>query len=78
MSRRAKHVFRVNVPDRWMAEIHYITGPDEITVKAVAFEEIEDLDEVIERGPDWNTIDKIIITLNRSTVTPFPSCAPGA
>jgi hypothetical protein len=31
----------------------------------VRFEEIEDLDEIIETGPDWHDIEQIIITLSR-------------
>jgi hypothetical protein len=50
-----------SVPDRWMAEISYLDGKQ----KTIAFEELEDLDEIVERGPDWNTIEKIVITLNR-------------
>ena len=50
-----------SMPDRWMAEIRYLDGKQETTT----FEELEDLDEIVERGPDWNTIEKIVITLNR-------------
>ncbi|MGM4875780.1 hypothetical protein AB7645_31645 [Bradyrhizobium sp. 956_D2_N1_5] len=49
-----------------MAEITYLDGKQQ----TIAFEELEDLDEIVERGPDWNTIDKIVITLNR----PGPPC----
>jgi hypothetical protein len=66
MSHRAKAIMGTSVPDRWMAEITYLDGKHE----AIAFEELEELDEVVERGPDWNTIDKIVITLNR----PLPPC----
>lgn len=52
-------------PDRWMAEIRYLDG----TQRTVALEEIEDLDEIVEVGPDWHTIDAIEIRLNR------PRCA---
>ncbi|MBR0827037.1 hypothetical protein JQ596_15965 [Bradyrhizobium manausense] len=45
-----------------MAEITYLDGRPQQTTE---FEELEDLDEIVERGPDWNTIDKIVITLNR-------------
>lgn len=69
MSHRAKEICGTNVPDRWMAEIHYMTGPDEITLKTIVFQELEGLDEIIERGPDWNTIEKIEITLNRPTIS---------
>jgi len=29
------------------------------------FEEIEDLHDIVERGPDWNAIERIDVTLNR-------------
>ncbi|MGY8683336.1 hypothetical protein Q2941_36990 [Bradyrhizobium sp. UFLA05-153] len=66
MSHRAKAIMGTSVPDRWMAEISYSDGKQE----TIAFEELEDLDEIVERGPDWNTIEKIVITLNR----PLPPC----
>jgi hypothetical protein len=52
--------------NRWMAEIYYVDGAIEI----VAFEEIEQLGKIIEQGPNWNSIDKIMITLNRSSASP--------
>lgn len=55
------------MPDRSMAEITYLDGKPQNTI---TFEELEDLDEIVERGPDWNTIDEIVITLNR----PLPPC----
>jgi hypothetical protein len=55
-----------SMPDRWMAEIRYLDGKQETTT----FEELEDLDEIVERGPDWNTIDQIVITLNRPLPPP--------
>jgi hypothetical protein len=61
MSHRAKAIIGLSMPDRWMAEIRYQDGKQ----KTVSFEELEDLDEIVERGPDWNTIDQIVITLNR-------------
>ena len=61
MSHRAKAIVGPSVPDRWMAEISYLDGNQQ----TIAFEELEDLDEIVERGPDWNTIEKIVITLNR-------------
>lgn len=55
---------------RWMAEISYNHGkPAEI----VSFEEIEELHNIVESGPDWNMIAQIIITLNRPSVTPDAS-----
>jgi hypothetical protein len=47
---------------RWMAEIHYNNGDP---LKAVAFEELAELHDIVELGPDWNTIDQIVVTLNR-------------
>ena len=44
-----------------MAEIVYVNGEQQ----TLAFEELEDLDEIVELGPDWHTIDRIVITLNR-------------
>ncbi|WP_152535388.1 hypothetical protein [Bradyrhizobium sp. Ai1a-2] len=67
MSRRAKELIGTVVPDRWMAELFY-RGEDK--PRLVLLEELEDLDELVERGPDWNTIDRIVITLNRPSVEP--------
>lgn len=66
MSQRAKEIMGTVRPDRWMAEILYFDG----TTAVVSFEEIEDLDEIVERGPDWNTIDRIVVTLNRPNLEP--------
>lgn len=66
MSERAQRVTGVHIPDRWMAEIIYVDG----TVEVVAIEEIEHLDEIVELGPDWHTIDRIVITLNRPAMLP--------
>lgn len=66
MSARAKAICQTNKPDRWMAEITYNNN----SAKVIKFEEIEDLDEIIEQGPDWNTIERIVITLNRSSTRP--------
>ena len=47
---------------RWKAEINYNNGePPEV----VAFEELAELHDIVELGPDWNTIDQIVVTLNR-------------
>jgi hypothetical protein len=72
MSERAKDIIAKNLidirnPDRWMAEISYLDGT---ATKVITFEELEHLDEIVERGPDWNTIDKIVVTLNRPSVAP--------
>lgn len=51
---------------RWKAVCTYRSehGPVDVTFY---FEEIEDLDELIERGPDWNALIDCVITLNRVT-----------
>ena len=54
---------------RWMAEIHHNNGEPP---KVVAFEELAELHDIIELGPDWNTIFQIVVTLNRPSVTPCP------
>jgi hypothetical protein len=36
----------------------------------VAFEELEDLQNIVEQGPDWNEIDFITVTLNRRSIEP--------
>jgi hypothetical protein len=56
-----------NKPKRWMAELHY-RGQDEPAV--VSFEEIYQLHMIVERGPDWNLLDRVVVTLNRPSVEP--------
>ena len=51
---------------RWMAEITYRNGTPPSLVQ---FEEIADLHNIVERGPDWNEIEQIVVTLNRSSAT---------
>lgn len=53
---------------RWKADIQNNNGepPD-----VVAFEELAELQDIVELGPDWNTINQIVITLSRRrSVTP--------
>ena len=50
---------------RWMAEISY---RDDTPTDVVGFEELRDLHDHVEMGPDWNLIDQIVITLNRSSI----------
>ena len=47
---------------RWIAVVTYRAeaGPIEVDHH---FEELEDLERLIERGPDWNTIVSIVVTL---------------
>ncbi len=49
---------------RWKATIYYRSDHGLIDVEH-GIEEIEELHEIVERGPDWNTIDKIIVVLDR-------------
>jgi len=53
---------------RWMAEIQYRRETFR-PVKVVSFEELYDLHDIVERGPDWNEIEQIIVTLNRNSAT---------
>jgi hypothetical protein len=66
MSHRARWLLQTHNPDRWMAEINYLDG----TQKTVKVEEIEDLDEIVEQGTDWRTIDVIEIRLIRPVLDP--------
>lgn len=49
---------------RWRAVIEYRSATGVIDVQH-DFEEIADLHDLIERGPDWGAIIKCTITLNR-------------
>ena len=58
---------------RWRARIHYMSaiatlgaGPGIIEVDHY-LEELSELEPLVERGPDWNTILKIEITLELRT-----------
>jgi hypothetical protein len=53
---------------RWLAVVTYRSesGPIEVDHH---FEELEELDTIIERGPDWNTIVSIVVTLNPERAT---------
>ena len=50
---------------RWLAQITYNDGTPG---QSIAFEELDELRDIIERGPDWNVIHKIVVTLNRRSV----------
>lgn len=54
---------------RWMAEIRFQRN-DEEAFFVTQFEEFEDLGDIVERGPDWNLIESITVTLNRPTLEP--------
>lgn len=49
---------------RWLAEITYMTDAGQNVVQHDV-EELEDLHDIVERGPDWNAIDEIKVTLQR-------------
>jgi hypothetical protein len=57
----------VKTVKRWMAEITYRTDRE---TDVVTFEEIADLHNIIEFGPDWHEIDQVVITLNRPVLRP--------
>jgi hypothetical protein len=54
---------------RWMAEIYHRNG---LSPEIVTFEELGELQEIVELGPDWNNIEKIEIHLNRPSRDPSP------
>lgn len=49
---------------RWKAVIEYRTDNGIVDVEH-NFEEVEELHDIIERGPNWNCMERCIITLNR-------------
>jgi hypothetical protein len=53
---------------RWTVVVTYCSesGPIEVDHH---FEEFEELQRLIERGPDWNTIESIVIKLNPERAT---------
>lgn len=57
MSKRAKK----EAPKRWHVIVNFGHGQHFYDI-----EELDELAEIIERGPDWNLIKDITITLNRS------------
>lgn len=51
---------------RWKAVCFYRTEQSlRLAEVEYEFEEIEDLSELVERGPDWRTLDRIEIRLAR-------------
>jgi hypothetical protein len=51
-------------PLRWSAEIEYRTenGGE---WRSVQFEELAELDQIIESGPHWDCLVRCVVTLNR-------------
>lgn len=58
------NIFSFKRHTRWTAVITYSTdnGPSEVTYD---IEELDDIQFIVERGPDWNSIMDIRITLAR-------------
>ncbi|MGY2995476.1 hypothetical protein [Mesorhizobium sp. URHB0026] len=54
-----------NHQPRWKAVILYRMEAGNFVDVEHLFEEIEDLHELIERGPHWDTIIRCTVTLNR-------------
>ena len=52
------------LPDdaRWLATINYITDAGVLPVEH-DIEELGEIEEIVERGPDWNAIESIVIRL---------------
>lgn len=49
---------------RWRAVIEYESANGPISIEHF-LEEIADLHDIIEHGPDWNTLTRCTVTLNR-------------
>jgi hypothetical protein len=47
---------------RWHAEVFYRTAKHGLCNVEWDLEEIEDLQDLVESGPHWDTIDHIVIT----------------
>lgn len=52
---------------RWKAVIWYQTDSGEPLDVEHGIEELEELHDIVERGPDWNTILYITVTLDRKS-----------
>jgi hypothetical protein len=55
-----------------MAEITYRGGTKPLFIE---FEEIADLHDIVEIGPNWNSIERIVVTLNPSSALVRPAAA---
>lgn len=58
------NVVNLHGEKRWKAIIEYETS-DGPTSAEHFFEEISELHQIVEHGPDWNTILRCTVTLNR-------------
>lgn len=52
---------------RWKAVIWYATESGDPLDVEHGIEELEQLHDIVERGPDWNTILYITVTLDRKS-----------
>jgi hypothetical protein len=59
-----------------MSEEAAIALHEELNREALKSRKYPNLHDIIERGPDWNDIDQIVITLNTPTLQPEPEPAP--
>lgn len=62
----ATHVKHIEPPRRWAAVITYRTDGGPLDVPHDV-EELFEIHDLVERGPDWNSIIAIRVTLARST-----------
>jgi hypothetical protein len=53
-----------DINPRWLATVFYRSSSGLVPVDHDV-EELHDLHDLVERGPDWNTIEKIEIRLSR-------------
>lgn len=58
------NVVTLHAGKRWKAVIEYRTDEGSRSVEHF-FEEISDLHLIIEHGPDWNSLIRCTVTLNR-------------
>jgi hypothetical protein len=58
------NVVTLHTDKRWKAVIEYEHQNGPIKIEHY-FEEIADLHLIIEHGPDWNTLTRCTVTLNR-------------
>lgn len=52
---------------RWKATIYYRSDATGMVDVEHGIEELEELQDIVERGPDWNSIDRIVVVLDRKT-----------
>lgn len=49
---------------RWIVTVDYLVDVGSVLQEEYHIEELHSLHDLIERGPDWNSIEKIEIVLN--------------